>query len=532
MLHRALRAAGICIILSAAAAEAQAQAFANAQSSAAGYTTATHTARVSCAGMSNFVRKDLFDVGSTDYPAKGKTPRYCQIKGKLRPEIAFEVSMPEKWNGRFYMIGNGGHAGDSLDDPSRVAQREEALAMGFAFAQTNTGHDSRKEPGGTFVVSDPQKAIDYAWRAVHLTASMAKEIVRLHYARPPDRSYWNSCSNGGRQGLLEAQRFPEDFDGILANAPWVDQTGFTMGTIWNQRAVAGVGLTPGKLATLATKVMERCDAIDGLKDGLIDDPRKCDFDALTMVNACPAGEDGDGCLTSAQAEAVMKVYGGPVSQGKSLFPGFMPGSEAVVTGGFGNTGPASAWMNTIVASSPTAKPADFNLGEATMRYLVFSPPDPGYDTGSFDFDKDPKLLEGWASKANAKNPNLDGLRKRGGKVLMTYGWADQILQPLMGVHYYEQVQARYGAKTGDFVRLFMVPGMTHCAGGYGTDRFDALTALIDWVEKGNAPNSLAASRVVDGKVVRTRPLCPYPQVARYSGSGSIDEAANFSCATP
>jgi feruloyl esterase len=189
-------------------------------------------------------------------------------------------------------------------------------------------------------------------------------------------------------------------------------------------------------------------------------------------------------------------------------------------------------MGTIVPAQPNAKPAVFGLAENTMRYLVFTPPRPDYDTGTFSFDNDVRLLDAWSAKADAKSPNLDRHRARGGKVLMTYGWADQILQPEMGIAYYESLVKRYGSKAGDSARLFMVPGMTHCAGGYGTDRFDAVTALINWVEKGKAPDSLSASRVVDNKVVRTRPLCPYPQVAKYKGEGSIDEAASFSCAAP
>jgi len=512
---------------------AEAQAFADLKTALVDYSKADHSAKKMCAEMAQYKDKEIASIQAAEVAAAAGVPTYCRISGVITPEVAFEVALPEKWNGRFYMIGNGGHAGESLEDPGRTGQRNEALKLGFAFAQTNTGHDSRKEPGGSFVMSNPQKAIDYAYRAVHVTASTAKDIVKNYYARPVDRSYWNSCSNGGRQGLLEAQRYPEDFDGVLANAPWVNQTGFTLGAMWNQRAIAGTGLTPAKLAVLAERVMARCDAIDGVKDGLIDDPRKCDFDAHRDVPACTTGSNTPFCLTAQQADAVMKVYSGPLSNGKPLFPGFKPGSEAVVAGGFGNAGvPVSAWMGTIVSANANVNPADFGLAEGTMRYLVFTPPQPQYDTGSFDFNKDVKLLDAWAAKANATSTNLDKHRARGGKILMTYGWADQILQPEMGIHYYESLVKRYGAKTSDSVRLFMVPGMTHCAGGYGTDRFDAVTALINWVEKGQAPASLAASRVVDNKVVRTRPLCPYPQVAKYSGQGSIDEAANFRCAAP
>lgn len=511
--------------------DAQAQAFADVKKAQVDYSRADHEPRLSCDEIGRYKSRDIVEIHAAAIAAEGGAPAHCRVTGVLKPEIAFEVSLPQRWNGRFYMIGNGGHAGEALDDPGRVSQRNAALEMGFAFGQTNTGHDSRKEGGASFVMSNPQKAIDYAYRSVHLTATTAKSITKKYYAKPVARAYWNSCSNGGRQGLIEAQRYPEDFDGLIVNAPWVSQTGFTIGALWNQKAVAGASLTAEKLATVAGKVMEKCDALDGLRDGLIDDPRHCGFDPKKDVAACAAGADEASCLTPAQAEAIAKVYSGPQSNGKTIFPGFMPGSEAVVPSARGGA-PVSAWMNFIVPATPDARPADFNLADNTMRYLVFTPPKPDYDSDTFDFDRDTHLLDAWAGKVNATSTDLAKFRARGGKLLMTYGWADQVLQPLAGVHYYEQVMARVGPKTPDFFRLFMVPGMTHCSGGNGTDRFDSVSALVDWVENGTAPEALHASRVVDDKVVRTRPLCPYPKVARYSGQGSIDEAANFSCAMP
>ncbi len=509
-----------------------AQTFADLKAALVDYSKADIEPGNSCESLGTYHGKDLVAIHAETVPATQSLSAYCRITGTLAPEIAFEVSLPSRWNGRFYMIGNGGHAGESLEDPGRVAQRNQALQLGFAFAQTNTGHDARQEPGASFVLSNPQKAVDYAYRAVHLTASTAKAITAHYYAKPVARSYWNSCSNGGRQGLMEAQRYPADFDGLVVNAPWVDQTGFTIGALWNQKALSEAPLTPAKLALLSAHVMAKCDAADGLEDGLIDDPRKCDFDARRDVPACPAGSDQESCLTAAQAAAIMKIYGGPQGGGRSLFPGYMPGSEAVVRSAFGNAPPTSAWMNLIVPAQPDRNSADFNLAENTMRYLVFTPPRPDYDYRTFDFDRDPHLLERWGRQVNATDTDLAKFRKHGGKLLMTYGWADQVLQPLMGVRYYERAVARNGPHTTDFFRLFMVPGMNHCAGGIGTDQFDSMTAMIDWVEEGKAPDVLHAARVVDQKVVRTRPLCPYPQVARYTGQGSIDEAANFHCVAP
>ena len=500
---------------------AHAQAFADLKSALVDYSQADLTPRTTCEALGKFKAKEIAQIAAASVEVTAGSPAHCRVTGLLSPEIAFEVSLPAKWNGRFYMIGNGGHAGEAMDDPGRVAQRNAALQAGFAFAQTNTGHDARKEPGGSFVLSNPQKAIDYAWRAVHLTAVTTKDITKEYYGKRVSKAYWNSCSNGGRQGLIEAQRFPDDFDGIVANAPWVSQTGFTIGAMWNQKALTAAPVTAAKLAMVADKVMTKCDAIDGLKDGLIDDPRKCAFDPARDVPACAAGVDGADCLTAAQAAAIAKVYGGPVSKGAPAFPGYMPGSEA-----------ANGWMNLIAAAQPGAKPADFNLAEGTMRFLVFKPPQPNYDYNSFDFDRDIPLLDAWSKQVDAKDTDLAKFRKHGGKLLMTYGWADPILQPMMGVNYYEAAVAKNGPDTNEFFRLFMVPGMAHCGGGIGPDRNDAVTAMVDWVEKGKAPASIVASRVVNNQVVRTRPLCPYPQVARYTGTGSIDEAANFRCVAP
>jgi feruloyl esterase len=523
---------GVAIFMfTAAATPCRAQAFADLKTALVDYSTSNLEPRKACDYLAKFKSKDIAQITATAMPATDAGPAYCLVAGLLSPEIGFEVSLPAKWNGRFYMIGNGGFAGDALDNPGRVTQRNEALKLGFAFAGTNTGHDARKEPGATFVLSNPQKAIDYAYRAVHLTAKTTKNITAEYYGKPVARAYWNSCSNGGRQGLIEAQRFPDDFDGIIADSPWVDQTGFTVGAAWNQKALSAAPVTPAKLAMVADKVMAKCDAIDGLKDGLIDDPRKCNFDPARDVPVCSAGADGPECLTAAQAAAISKVYSGPISNGKPFFPGFMPGSEAVVSGLFGG-GAGSGWLNVIITTQPDRKPADFNLAEGVLQYLAPKPPKPDYDYQTFDFDRDIHLLDDWGKLADAKNPDLSKFKKHGGKLLMTYGWADTILQPMMGVNYYEQAVAKNGPDTMQFFRLFMAPGMGHCGGGIGPDRHDAMTAIIDWVEKDTAPASMTASRVVDKQVVRTRPLCPYPQVARYSGQGSIDDAANFRCVAP
>ncbi|HUK34838.1 MAG TPA: tannase/feruloyl esterase family alpha/beta hydrolase [Vicinamibacterales bacterium] len=499
-------------ILVAFTSSAHAQTFAERRKSQVDYSVADAEPRLTCEALqTSFKDNELASLTTRAMPASDGVPAHCRVSGVLKPEIGFEVNLPATWNHRMYMIGNGGLAGEQPDDPRRAAQRAAALANAFVMVSTDTGHNATKEPQGAFAQRNPATAVDYAYRAVHLTATTAKKIADAYYGKRVTRAYWDSCSNGGRQGLIEAQRFPDDFDGIVANAPWVDQTGFTIDALWNQRALTETPISLDKLKLVASRAMAKCDKVDGLADGLIDDPRKCDFDPARDVPE----------LTHAEAAALKKVYGGVVSNGKPFFPGFMIASE-------NNDG----WANLIVPGQRGGNPADFSLADATMKYLVFNPPKPDWNYQTFDFDRDVTLVDRWGQLANAKNPDLSAFRKRGGKLMMTYGWADAILQPLMGVTYYENAVAKNGPQTAEFFRLFMVPGMAHCGGGVGPDQHDAVSAVIDWVEKGKAPDTLLAKKIVNGQVTRTRPLCPYPQVARYKGQGSIDDAANFRCTAP
>ena len=510
-------AVGSALAAVLASPAARAQLFAEAASSVVDYTEATIGPAIACEDLADIELPGVIAIDAGEIAAEGEMPAHCRVDGTIEPEITFQVNLPASWNGRYYMVGNGGPAGQQPD--SQAAARTQALANGFAMGATDTGHDSAEEPGYTFGL-DRQKAIDYAYRAVHLTAVTAKSVADAYYGQPVQYAYWNSCSNGGRQGLLEAQRYPDDFDGIIANAPWVDQTGFTIGAIWNQQAVDDAGLTAGKIATLGEAVLNQCDAIDGLEDGLIDDPRACRVDVASLVPSCRAGADDDTCLTPVQAAAVQRIYDGPRdSSGRQLMSGFMPGSE-------------SAWMGLIVPANPAATPADFGLAQGIMQYMVFQPPRPDWNYRTFDFDRDPELLDRWSRLADATDINLREFRAGGGKLIMTYGWSDQVLQPMMGVDYYEQAVTANGPDGEDFMRLFMVPGMAHCSGGPGPDQHDPLSAIIDWVEAGEAPDSMIARKIENGVVRRSRPLCPYPQVARYDGSGSLDDAANFSCEAP
>jgi feruloyl esterase len=392
----------------------------------------------------------------------------------------------------------------------------------------NTGHDAAVEPLGTFAVSS-QKFLDYAYRGMHVTVLTAKKILQSYYDGALRHSYFDGCSTGGRQALISAQRFPEDFDGIVAGAPVLNFSGTMIDYAVNQRALGAAPIAPEKLKIIADAVYEKCDAVDGVADGLLDDPRRCAFTPSADLPRCANDADAPSCFTAAQVKTLDTIYGGVKRNGAELFPGWPVGAEIAVPGPGGQA--ASGWMPWFVGAA-NMKPIQINFGETFFKYMAFGKPNPSYDWLTFNVDADLDRIQWARTVLDATDPDLSRFKARGGKIVGYFGWADPALNPMMGVSYYESVTKTVGPSTPDFYRLFMVPGMFHCGGGVGTSTFDALTAVVEWVEKGVAPKSIAASRLVDGKAVRTRPLCPYPEVAKYKGSGSIDEAANFSCAAP
>lgn len=477
--------------------------------------------KCACADLRSLTNFDFSIESATLLPATADAPERCRVKGLIQPEIQFEVNLPATWNRRFYMFGNGGYAGEALDAPNRIGQRNVAVRRGFVVADTNTGHDAIAEPLGTFA-QNRQKLLDYAFRSLHTTAETGKRIAEVYFGAKPTRSYYEGCSTGGRQGLILAQRFPDDFDGIVAGAPVLNFSGTMVSYTQMAQAFAATPIPYAKLSLLAEKIYAQCDEKDGLKDGLIDDPRQCQFCPSCDLPQCAEGTDKADCFTAAQLSTLQKIYDEVKSQGKRIFPGWPIGAE--VAGPNGRSG----WDNWIVneKGQPTIQAT---FAETFFRYLAFPQKNPNYTLANFDFEKDPTRLEWIHNVLDATDPDLSRLQKRNGKLLMYFGWADPALNAQMGVDYYESVRQKMGAGTTNFFRLFMVPGMFHCGGGIGCSNFDKLTPLMQWVEKGVAPDSLLGARIVEGKTVRTRPLCPYPQVAKYKGSGSIDEAANFVC---
>ncbi|AXQ28575.1 tannase/feruloyl esterase family alpha/beta hydrolase [Solimonas sp. K1W22B-7] len=489
-------------------------------------------------GGSEFSMMDLFfGLPFAEVPAS------CRVSGTVRPtsdsDIRFELWLPaEGWNGRLFASGNGGFAG-FIDTISLGL----GLRAGYASLSTDTGHRS-KDTDGRWALGHPEKIIDYGHRGVHEAAVAAKATIKAYYGEAPKRSYFSSCSNGGRQALMEAQRYPEDYDGILAGAPAFDASGAVSTMAWNQqqlRREPGAMLGKAKLPAIADAVLKSCDAIDGLVDGVVDDPRNCRFDPAVLL--CK-GKESDDCLTAPQAESLRLIYAGP--GGSHLgqpHRGYEPGGELGHNWQDWTTG---TWRR---------EPAQYSFSTAFFRYLVYG--DPEWDNERFEFQRDRRVMqERLGAILDAVDPDLGRFEARGGKLILYHGWSDGALAPRRTVDYYESVRARMGAARSDgFVRLYMAPGVQHCGGGPGPNAFGQFgpgggndphsnfaAAVEAWVEQGTAPGPVVASKYENDikgilapqktELKRTRPLCPYPQVARWSGKGSAHLASSFSCVAP
>jgi hypothetical protein len=462
-------------------------------------------------------------------------PPFCRVAGAIKPaadsDIQFEVWMPASgWTGKFQGVGNGGFAGSIS-----YAGLGAAVKAGYAAASTDTGHKAGGTDAG-WALDHPEKIIDFGYRAIHETTEKAKAIVAAFYGGGPKRSYFSSCSNGGRQALMEAQRYPADYDGIIAGAPANYWTHLLVTAIVDVRALMddpASYIPASKIPAIEEAALAACDARDGVKDGVIDNPASCNFDPSVML--CK-GAESDTCLTAPQITALKKLYAGPHdSKGKQIFPGYSAGGES---GGGG-------WPAWITGAKPGGS-LMYAFGTQFFKNMVFD--DAAWDFKTFNTDRDMKKAdEKFAKILNSTDADLRKFRDRGGKLILYHGWSDAAIAPQNAIDYYKTVLARMGEKdTSQFVRLYMVPGMQHCGGGPGPNVFGQLTvpmsdpqhdlaaALERWVEQGVAPEEIIATRYKTGNnpasgVARTRPLCPYPQVAKYKGTGSTDDAANFVC---
>jgi feruloyl esterase len=435
-------------------------------------------------------------------------PAHCRVAAVLQPSadshIEMELWMPsENWNGKFLAVGNGGWAGNI--ETSAIAS---GLAQGYATASNDTGH---KGGSASFAVDHPEKLIDFGYRSMHEMALKSKAIIQAFYSREPQLSYYQGCSTGGRQGLMEAQRFPADFDAIIAGAPVNNVVHLNIQSVARQvdllREPARI-LPPNKMSLLASAVMAACDAKDGVKDGIISDPQACRFAPKVLL--CGAGDEA-GCLTAAQVETAKRAWE-PVKTrtGEVVYPGSSPGFEP----GY---------------RMPTPGAPTNPLFTDTPRFVGHQ--DANWDVMSFELEADLALAMKNAAFIESTDPDLAKFKARGGKLLLYHGWADPGPAPQNTINYLSAVGAKLGGSQDDWMRLFLMPGMGHCAGGVGPDRADFLTAMEGWREKGEAPDHIVASRTASqGRTEMTRPLCPYPQLAKYTGTGSTDDAKSFVCA--
>ena len=430
-------------------------------------------------------------------------PAFCRVAVTIKPtpqsDIKAEVWLPASgWNGKLQVVGNGAWAG-SISYPAMAT----ALAAGYAAASTDTGHTG----GAQNATANKEVLTDFAHRAVHETTVAAKKVVDGFYGSAPQFSYFNGCSTGGRQAVTAAQKYPDDFDGIVAGDAALHGLNLAFAQIWFSQAMTknpASSIPREKLAVMHRAVVAACDGNDGARDGVLENPLACRFDPKVL--ACAGGGDGADCLTAAQVEAAQKIYSGAKNTrtGNLVFPGLEVGSEG-------------GW-------SPTPVSYAVDL----FKFAVFK--NPTWDPNTLNFDGHYALTaESDFKILDADDPELSPFFRSGGKLLMYHGWNDPGIPARASISYYEAVRQKTGRASGDSIRLFMVPGMGHCGGGDGVTSFDFIGELDRWVNTGKPPGVIPASRVQAGKVERTRPLCAYPQFAVYRGTGSLDEAGSFEC---
>jgi feruloyl esterase len=485
--------------------------------------TSQQDAAPDCAAMSS---AQLPNVRITEAVAVAAAPSgrikaaHCKVSGVIEKEIRFTALLPERWNGRFMAGGGGGFVG-SVDN-----QAQPSVDAGYATIGTDTGHQGIPIDA-TWALNNRERLINYGHRAIHLVAETGKGLIKTHYGRAPQYSYFFGCSNGGRQGLMEAQRYPGDFDGIVSCAPALDFTNIAASFLRNTQSLfpqpqdlATPAISRDNLKLLGSRVLAACDAMDGVTDNVLDDPRECRF-RVSALPTCAGDTPGADCVTDAQRKAIERIYSATAIGGSAVYPGQPFGGEADAQGW-------QAWITGANLPLPNLK-GSLHHAFATgfFKYFVFN--DPNWDYSKYDLSTAMKDSRGVGEVLNADNADLSAFRARKGKLILAHGWSDPALNPLSTIAYYERVLAT-DRTASDAVRLFMQPGVMHCLGGPGPDTIDWFTAIADWVERDRAPERIIARKIgSDGVVSNARPLCPFPQRARYDGKGNPNDAASYSC---
>ncbi|GAA4607277.1 tannase/feruloyl esterase family alpha/beta hydrolase [Actinoallomurus liliacearum] len=473
--------------------------------------------------------------GVTDAPVKitsatvsttGAPAPYCDVRGTVAPANTIVMRLPVNgWTQRYLQTGCGGECGSANIDYTQASTCTPVTDGTIASATTDMGHQG--SPDGSWAANNPQAQIDFAYRGVHVTSQVAKAVIARFYGRSPAYSYFDGCSDGGREALMEAQRFPGDFDGIAAGAPANDMVvQNTFHHAWNVLTNLDDDghyiLLAGKLPLIHRAVLAACDGLDGVTDGLIGDPRQCHFDPATLL--CKAGQDPSTCLSSAETGVVRRLHDGAVDErGRRLEPAIAHewGSEL-------------DWTLFVPAKQgQTVGSENFVLSFA--RYLGYTNVvNPGWKLSDLKFT----VASFWKTVQSsgylaAMDPDLSRFQRGGGKLLLWHGWSDQHISPQSTLAYYDAMRKTMGRGVVDrFAKLYLFPGVAHCGGGEGPNTFDVLTPVMAWTESGRQPGRIVASNVTNGTVTRTRPVYPYPTVARYDGTGSVDDAANFVPSTP
>lgn len=457
----------------------------------------------------------------------GTAPAYCRVRGYVEPHVGFAILLPgSRWNGKLIEMGCGGACGvideQSCGDP---------LHRGYACITSDTGH--RGDSGDWKWAKDNVRAkLDYGYRGAHVTALAGKALTQLYYRRPPRESYFDGCSTGGRQAMVEAERFPWDFNGIIAGAPPLNFTANSLAQLWAALAATDAAgkalLTPTAVRLVHRAVLAQCDLDDGVRDGIVGNPMACDFDPGRLM--CKAGRS-EHCLSPAQVAAVRKIYAGPFA-----------GTDPLLQGGYAR-GSELEWIGADF-SAAGGRGFLYSYDEGKFRYAAFSPdPGPGWQPSDLDFRADYRRLGMMESLYSAANPDLRQFKRNGGKLLMYQGWNDPFEPPAAAIQYYDSVVRLMGgpAATRDFYRLFMIPGMGHCSGGDGAWAIDYVSSLEGWVERGKAPDELRGWHMRlpptptqpqrfpprPGEAIFSRPVYPYPLRARYKGTGDPTFAASF-----